>query len=112
MKAKLLNIKVFFIILLVLILNANAHTQNANSQINGTVIIGIIRNDTIWIGADTKFNNTTNLQILNLSKIKIFKNFVYAHAGIFYNAPTKINFNQIFIESAEKGGFKFNNADL
>src|SRR4030065_1998263 len=46
-----------YIILLIFITNQISYSQESILQYNGTTIITALRNDTIWIGADSKYGS-------------------------------------------------------
>ena len=67
----------FFIILLCCI----SYSQESITQYHGTILIGITRNDTMWIGVDSK-SVGNNGDVRTACKIIKTPEFVFAHAGL------------------------------
>ena len=70
----------FYIIIIIISVNFISNAQSNSSISKGTTIITVIRNDTVWIGADSK--ETTSWGNTIVCKIIRKPSFVFAHAGI------------------------------
>jgi hypothetical protein len=73
--------KIFIIILFIIL--SNFH--KSFPQEHGTVIISVIRNDTIWIGADSKVKEGIFVYdtFFNQCKIRKYGDFVFTSSGIY-----------------------------
>ena len=90
--------------LLLLIIPAYLPAQNDIPVTKGTAIISIISNDTIWIGADSRLQNTRNGSVSDTAyKIIKSENMVFAHSGLFNTSDGSLNINRLFKESAAAG---------
>ena len=70
----------------------------------GSAVIGIARNDTIWIGADSKITDTGILGSAT-SRCKIIRsgNIIFAHHGVIKDYFTNVDIDTIIVHSIEGG---------
>jgi hypothetical protein len=65
----------------------------------GTTIIAVVRNDTVWIGADSKVTDEDGNFVGTTCKILRYNDIVFAHAGLKTDFVADIDIENIFISS-------------
>ncbi len=88
--------KIIFTIFFIVI----GYIQESFPQEHGTIVICVIRNDTIWVAADSKVINQHRFAATEDSTCKIirFDDFVFSSAGVFTNKPTNFNIQSLITE--------------
>lgn len=87
--------KKYLNLLVVLFITINSNLTNAQAKvvaIKGTTVISIARDDTIWIGADSKVTNLTN-DIRYDCKLKITDSIIFTYTGSYWYITDLININ-------------------
>ncbi len=84
---------IFFFIIL-------CYVNESFSQRHGTVLIGVIRNDTIWIGADSKASGDGTVSDTFVCKILRFNDFVISHSGLYTSG--KFNVDELITNIASR----------
>ena len=92
----------FYIIIIIISVNFISNAQSNSSISKGTTILTVIRNDTVWIGADSK--ETTSWSNTIVCKIIRKPSFVFAHAGISGLRSDKEEINIIEFALNHSGG--------
>ncbi len=77
----------------------------------GTCVVCVIRNDTIWIGADSKVGQF-ELDVKTFCKIIESNDFVFTHSGLYIHGWKGTDVNKIFRKSASKGVDVYNTMNI
>jgi len=97
LKSFFIKLRYSYIAFFIIFISTINYSQELLSINRGTTVVGIARNDTIWIGADSKMEDGT-------TKCKIVKtdSMVFTHAGIFNESITQINIDTLFVRTVRK----------
>ena len=81
--------KYFYITFFIIFLCSISYSQESRFIKNGSVFLCVVRNDTVWLGVDSKIYHRST----PICKIFRAKNFVFASVGIFEIKQSGIAFN-------------------
>ncbi len=93
------NINTFYYLFILLVSWNNSFSQT-NKVYKGTTVAVIMKNDTVWIGADSKISYDFDTLEIQRCKILMFKDFAFAHLGL--TTIPQINFDvNVVIENIQ-----------
>ena len=94
------------IIFITLFITSNQFPQPI-SVYSGTTIITVVRNDTLWIGADSKVVDTIKDTVYTVCKIISKGDVVFTNSGIIGDWTGNFNVYNLFMYSYDKGNTIF-----
>src|SRR3989304_7237167 len=100
-KTNISNFQKIYLTFLIISFNYLLYSQECLYPDMGTTIIFILRNDTIWIGTDSKVSNNSKELIPPSCKISVHRNLVFTSAGLTHDNFSNIYLDTLFIHCAK-----------
>lgn len=93
------NLRMLLLVVLIKLFTGSGLYAQENSLLNGTIIITLISEDTIWLGADSRTSSLTDkgytVNEQGMCKINITNNIIYAMAGHVRYVDNSFNFLEL-----------------